>query len=100
LEQVADNGKTYEEVLKDNYVISGAQIGAENGVTYLALAGNGNISIDSSGTFLLGNKTTPTTLIFGKNPSDGTYKIAAVVIADSPLTDYGSYQYWSVVTEN
>ena len=100
LEEPLETGETYGQALSQYFTITDGVLTTEGGQSVLTLTGTGKISYRDDGVFQIEVSPIPTTMVFVKNSSGGTYKLQAAKLNDKPLTDFGAASLWKVIEDN
>ena len=100
LEEPLETGETCGQALSQYFAISDGVLTTEGGQSVLTLTGAGKISYRDEGVFQIELNPIPTTMVFVKNSSGGTYKLQAAKLNDKTLTDFGATSLWKVIEEN
>lgn len=92
-----DDGENFSLRLKKNLEIQNIDVETEGNQSMVIVQGNGRYGADTNGFIDYTNKTVATQLAFVKD-SSGTYKLSAVVLGNTRLSNSYTEYYWNVLT--
>ena len=93
---VPDSEENYSSRLGKNFVIQNVDVETEGNQSVIIVQANGQYGKDTDSFIDYTSKTVPTQLAFVKD-SSGNYRLGAVILGETQLSNYHIEYYWNVL---